>query len=203
MKTRAFLLALPLLALGLSGCVVGNNASLQIQGVCVPEAGCAFSATCGSFIVANPTLDTSVTKYMTLFFQVENQLKDNAGADVFRLNTNAATIEEAHVEYSGVLGGSVTFGVNAQVPASSTTVVGVDVIPGSVGAVFGSPGAPPAYPLFSEAIAKLKLRGHYADGSSFETGEFLITIDVTSGAPQTATCGGACPQAGQYPAACP
>ena len=49
----------------------------------------------------------------------------------------------------------------------------------------------------------MRLRGSYGDGTRFETAEFPVTIDVTTGAPQTASCAGACPQANQSPAGCP
>jgi hypothetical protein len=201
MKTRAFLLVLPLAAIALGGCA-DNAASIEFQGICVPKGDCSFSGKCDSYVVVNPTLDSAVTQHMTMFFQLKNQLADNASTDLQRLNTNDANVEEAAIEYSGNAGlsGKVAFGLAGQVPAAGTAVVGVDVIPGFAS---GLNMTPPAYPVFLEAVAQVRLRGHYVDGSSFETAPFQVTIDVTTGAPQTRTCAGACPQVGQYPAGCP
>jgi hypothetical protein len=52
-----------------------------------------------------------------------------------------------------------------------------------------------------EALARVRLRGYYDDGSRFETGEFTVSFFVCSGC--TASCTtAACPQNGQAPVTC-
>lgn len=202
MKRLALLL--PLLAL--AGCTRDNGASIQIQGICGPTTACRFSGKCDAYVAINPALDTSLTDYMTLFFELENQLPDNSNKETGKLNTNDASIDEAVVKYSGLVAGSQTIGLSERLKASSTGVFGFEVVPASVGAAL--PAAPPAYPQVAVMNVTVRLRGHLDDGSRFETAEFPFTIDVTGGAnaymiPTTAVaCPGACPQLGQYPAGC-
>jgi hypothetical protein len=209
MKTRALLLALPLLALGCTD----NRASIQIQGMCAPTATCAFTSKCDAFAlgpaIIDPTFFTTVSQepYLTLILQLENTLPNNANADIKKLNTNNAHIDEAHMEYSGILTGNVTIGASGQVPANGNELIYLDVIPGAKGLEL--PASPPQWPLYLEATAQLRLRGYFDDGSRFETGEFPVTVQVSNTSrPQDASsgvkyCVDACPHGGQWPATCP
>jgi hypothetical protein len=192
------LLLLPLVAL--VSCAQPGVGTVLVRGVCGPTTSCKFTGKCDAYVVVNPTIDSSVTNYLELFLEVANQLPDNGDQNNGRLNTNAATIEGANIEFGGALAGKVSVPVSGAIPSEGTSVVGVQVIPGAVGAAL--PGVPPAYPDLATVTARVRLHGHFADGSWFETSDFNVQIEVTTGAPQTATCATACPQAGQYPAGC-
>lgn len=193
MKRLALLL--PLLAL--AGCRQ-NGASIQVQAICAPSSDCVFSSTCGTIALGNPRIDRAAASSLILIMQLENQLPDNADANVGRLNTNDAHVDEATVEYSGALTGKVTIPATGRIPANGNQLVVVDAIPAAVAARL-APG--PAYPLFNVVLAKIRIAGYYDDGSRFETAEFPVDIEVTTGG--VATCAGACPQPGQWPATCP
>jgi hypothetical protein len=209
MKTRALLLALPILAL--TACA-DNRTTLSIQGACAPTKDCTFSGRCDAFALGSPVLDPgafgTAAPFLTLILQVENQLADNSSSDLNRNNTNGAHVDEAVVEYSGLISGKAVFGASGDIQANSTTVLWVDVIPGVIGSTIPSTGLP-VWPLYGEIQAKLRLRGYLDDNTRFETGEYPVTIQVsdtltsTVGGSGVATCAGACPHAGQWPAACP
>jgi hypothetical protein len=204
MKTRAhLLLALPIVALVLPGCVVDNRASVAIQAICAIPTSCAFASTCDEVYIGFPTIDTAVsaTGRVWLTVQLENRLEDNSNPDTKRLNTNDAHVDEMVVEYEGVSLPRQVLGVQFSVPAASNTVVSVEVIPAALGAL--PTLAAYATPVGREMIANLRMRGYYDDGTRFETGEFPITIRVCAG------CVTACPAAtcppdsnGQLPIAC-
>jgi len=194
MKTRAFLLALPLLAL--AACA-DNRASVQVQAVCSATDDCTFAETCDTQALGNPIIDTARTKVLDLPLQVENQLPDNTNRAIGKTNTNDAHIDEAVVEYQGAYTGRAVLEMNAVVFASGSSVIFVQIIPSVVGTALGAPGTP------REVLANLKLRGYYDDGTRFETGEFPVAIKVcTTGCAPTCTSGIYCPHAGQYPVAC-
>ena len=208
MKTRAFLLALPILALG---ACADNRSTLTIQGVCAPKGTCTFSGKCDAFALGNPVLDPgafgTAAPFLTLILQVENQLVDNSSSDLMRHNTNGAHVDEAVVEYSGLVSGKAVFGASGDIGANSTTVIWVDVIPGVIGQTI--PAAAPVWPMYEEIQAKVRLRGYLDDNTRFETGEYPVTVQVsdtqtsTVGGSGVATCAGACPHVGQWPSACP
>ncbi len=177
MKTRALFLALPVLAL-VSGCR-DNRASVQIQAICAGTKTCVVQQQVRRRRAryAEDRSRPSRT-YLTLILQLENQTPDNSDEDLKRTNTNDAHVDEAVIEYSGALSGRTVFGAAGQVPANSTQVVSVDIIPASVGASRIAPLGPPAFPQFVEALAKLRLRGYFDDGTRFETGEFPVTIEI-------------------------
>jgi hypothetical protein len=199
MKRLALLL--PLLAL--AACRE-NDASIQIQDICVPPSGCSFSDKCDATVVVNPELDPAVATQMILFFQVENQLANNSQKDTYRLNTNDAYLEHYQVAYSGALSGTTPWlSATGVVPANGTAVTGLMVVPPTALATLTSAVA---WPDIAPATAKVKLRGHYRDGTEFETAEYPVNIDIASGAPAIPSpCGGgpACPGDGIYPAVCP
>jgi hypothetical protein len=198
MKTRALLISL--LGIALASCAQPSVGTVLVTGVCGPTAACKFSGKCDAYIVVNPTLDTSLTKYLELFFEFQNQLADNSDKSTGRLNTNDAFITSGTVEFAGSLTGKVPLTVNGIVPTAGASVMGAVIIPPEAGALLRDP--PLAYPALDQLTAKVRFRGHYADGSTFETSDFTVNIEVTAGAPQTATCADACPQVGQYPAGC-
>ena len=178
MKTRALLLALPLLALG----CVDNRASLTVQGICFPSSSCTFTAKCDSYFLGTPSIDPTVAVdgRLTLFFDVSNQLPDNSNSDTFKTNTNGAHIDEAVVDYEGIALPRQTLAMQQWIPAASTAVLGLDVMASSTAtAATLAAYAPTTTPRQMGAV--VRLRGYWEDGTRFETGEFPIAVDVCSG----------------------
>jgi hypothetical protein len=203
MKTRAFLLALPLLL------VVGcrdNRASLKIQAICAPTNDCTFSQSCDQVYVGYPTLDTTANANgsLQLYFELRNDLPNNRDQSTGRLNTNDAHVDETIVEYVGPGLGAATLMTQHTVPAGGSTVVRIEVIPQVLNAVTALQAyAPSNVP--RDMVANLRIRGYYDDGSRFESGEFPVAVRVCQGCVGS-ICGGAatCPPRndGQLPLSC-
>ena len=205
MNTRALLLALPLLALGLGGCR-DNRASVSIHGICSVPASCTFSGKCEAFALDVPTIDagTSTSGRLLVAIEVENQLANNAQAETFRTNTNDAHVDEFMVTYEGISLPRQVIGTQAIVPTGGTAVVAVEIIPAALNAL-GTLGlyGPTTTP--REMTAVLKLGGYWDDGSRWETGEFPIAVRVCTGCvPSCANPAATCPpdSNGQLPIAC-
>jgi hypothetical protein len=176
MKTRLALL----LSLGcLAGCVK-NNASVRVAHVCAIPDNCAFSSGgCDTTYIGQIAIDLAVTNQMLLFLQVDNLLPNNGNPGTFKTNTNDAFIQEYEIEYEGFPGtftGPVTG--SATVLAATSTVVSVDVV--SPIAASQAVGFVPAGGL--DAVAKVRLKGVLADGSSFETGVYEVPFLACNGA---------------------
>ena len=202
MKTRALLLALPLLAL--AGCR-DNRASITLTGICSLTASCTFAGKCDAYLAGEPVIDaaTSASGILTIFVEAENQAPDNTDRDIYRTNTNNAHVDELVVEYSGLALPRQVMGTQQIVPAGGTSVIAVDLIPGSLGALPALAAyAPTAIP--REMTATVTLRGYFDDGTRFETGEFPVAVGVCSGCVAACTAGIACPPGndGQLPRAC-
>lgn len=205
MKTRALLLALPLVALGLGGCR-DNRASVSIHGICSIPATCTFSGKCEAFALDVPTIDagTSTSGRLLLPLEVANQLADNSSTDTFKTNTNDAHVDEVLIDYQGITLPRQVIGTQALIPTAGTAVLAVEVIPAALNAltVLGA-YAPTATP--REMTAVVKLGGYWDDGSRWETGEFPIAVRVCTGCVASCTTPTAtCPpdSNGQLPIAC-
>ncbi len=179
---------------GASGCA-DNRASIQIQAVCVPTDDCTFGETCDAQYIGYPTLDTtaSTSDALWLVLQVENQLPDNSDAELGRLNTNDAHVDETVIEYEGSTGtlGPAAIGSNFYVPATGSAVVSVRV--------------PLAGAAAGLVRASIRMRGYLDDASTFETGEFPVVVRICAGC--VGSCGagiGTCPpdSNGQLPIVC-
>lgn len=194
---KRLLLLLPVLALGACR---DNGASVQIQSVCAFNSACTFAGgKCETVALGNPVIDTSVTGVLVLVLQLENQLTDNTNVDLRRLNTNDAHVDRVEIEYGGLLGGKVTLGAQGFIPAANTGLVWIEIIPATVGDALPTP---PAFPNFASLTANVRFSGYLDDGTRFETAQFPLSIDVTTGG-GTATCTtGYCPKSGQWPATC-
>ncbi len=181
--------ALGLLA-GAGGCTTENRASIQTQAICIPNATCAFGATCDANYIGYPTLDLTVnaTGTLWLFLQVRNQMPANGDPGLGRVNTNDAHIDETRVEYEGAMAGTQSIGSSFSVAADSTAVVSVKL--SLAGAVDG------------EAVAHVRFRGYLDDGTRFESGDFPITI-VVCGSGTGSTTGGCAPAACAGGPTCP
>jgi hypothetical protein len=189
MKTRLAALALASLALACAD----NGASVEPFAICAPpEDACVFAAECDMQYIGQLALDTSVSSFLWIFVQLNNQLPNNADLSAGRVNTNDAFVTEYEVEYEGAATGSSM----GRVPSS--------VVPASGSAVISVLLQPPAVP--GGVLAKLRLKGKYADQSSFETAEFEIPITICQGClgvpacPAGETLKSVCPPtAGQMP----
>jgi len=202
MKTRALLLALPLLALGCRD----QNSSLQIQAICMPTDDCTFSDTCDAQYIGFPSVDTtlSATGELWLLLQLENQVLDNGDDDVGRTNTNDAHVDETVVEFDGIPIPRQIRGVNYYVPASGSAVVSVLAIPPGYASVLQLYDG--GTTLGQHITARIKLRGYWDHGGRFETAEFPVGVNVCQGCNAAYDCGAlaTCPPQtnGQLPIVC-
>lgn len=203
MKTR---LALLLALTAAVGCAK-NNASVRVEAVCGIPDGCKFSAAaCDTVYIGQIAVDLNVTTSLQLFIEVENLLANNGNPGTFRTNTNDAFIQEYEVEYVGLGTFTGTVSGSATVPAAATQVINVNLLPASALTKVLS-----VVPSGSQidVVAKLRLKGVFADTTSFETGDYEIRGRVCNGTgcasvvPVTCTAPSVllyCPAAGQLPA---
>ena len=205
MKTRLALL-LPLLAL--AGCA-DNNASVRVSAICAPPddaKACTFAATCGAQYIGQNVLDVApATPYYELQVQVDNQTAKNDNSGAFRTNTADAFVQETEVEYLGVPLPTQRGPVlgSATVPAGGTAVISVVPIDTTNGATLKAAVGAGGY---VDLVAKMRLRGVFADTTAFETGVYEVPIRVCNGCTTVPPCTTAgevsypCPKAGQTPA---
>jgi hypothetical protein len=200
MKTRALLLALPLLAV--LSCR-DNLASVQIQAVCMPTKTCLFGATCDAQFIGFPTVDAVQSGQLWLMLQVANQLPNNASSERGKLNTNDAHLDEVVVDYEGAPLPRDTYVLaNQRVPAAGTAVVSVLPIRRSAATSAALAAFAPTAAT-RDMVANVRLRGYTDDGSRFETGEFPVSIHVCSSCVSGCPAGEfACPEPFQEPSVC-
>jgi hypothetical protein len=199
-----------LLLVAAVGCSVDNSASVRLAAVCFPpepsETGtCAYSATCAAVWLSNLSVDpTYVPTGGTLYWplQVDNQRPSNSTPDG-ATNTATAYITGYKIAYTSTAVSIPKVTVDdttRTVPSAGSTVVMVPVIPLGVATLLAAtPG------LLAEVGAEIRATGHYADGTTFETGPFSVQVNVVNGAwGAGATCAdplqhvtGYCPQPGQ------
>lgn len=211
MKRLALLL--PLLAL--AACR-DNGASVQIQQICAPTKTCSFTGKCDAQALGNPVWDPTVTEYVTLILQVSNLLPDNSNKEAGKLNTNDAHVDSATIDYGGAMGGTGSTTATGDIPANGTSVVWVDVVPVASSGPITASTSIPAFPAYAGLTAKIRLRGYLDDGTRFETAQFPVVIQVSTGtsthpdayvpSPTNTTvglqCTLACPHVGQWPGVC-
>lgn len=202
MKTR---LALLLALTAIVGCAK-NNASVRVEAVCAVPDDCKFSAgSCDNVYIGQIAVDLGVATGLQLFVQVDNLLPNNGNANTFRTNTNDAFIQEYEVEYVGLgtFTGIVTG--SATVPAGASQIINVNLLPAA--ALSQVLSVVPSGSQF-DFLARLRLKGVYADTTSFETGDYEIRGRVCNGtgcaAVVATTCTAPavlayCPAAGQLP----
>jgi hypothetical protein len=198
MKTRLATLALA--ALALAGCA-DNNASLRIAAICAPPDAevCAFSSTCDAQYIGFNKLDVANANKLWLFVQVDNQTPNNSKGDAFRTNTNDAFVQEYEIEYPGT-----------GLPTARGPIPGSSLVPAAGSAVISLPAVDEATTLLVanalpaagsqlDGVAEVKLRGVYADTTSFVTGVFEIPIRACRGC----LAFGGCPTLGDFAVFCP
>lgn len=226
MKTRALAVLLPLLAL--AGCA-DDNVSVQVYGICAPTADCSFAGECDAYTLDRLRLDVAAiaapsVQYPPFFWaliEVHNNVEDNEDLTAGRPNTHDAYVEEFSVEYElpaipgtePAIPTSVTERLESGpsvVPAEGTGVVSIFPITTAVGTALRSRLTGVAGSV--EILAKVRLRGFFADQTRFETAEFPLPIQVCNGTgcaaidcdPLTAGVQApidACPKLNQAPAA--
>jgi hypothetical protein len=139
-----------------------------------------------------------------LYVQLENQTPDNGNVDVGRTNTRDAQVDQVTIEYDGPAIPRQVMGANVWVPASSTQLIKIRVIPvgyaddnGPLDAFASADGR--------ELTARVRVGGFWYDGSRFETAEFPITVKACEGCLGSG-CGAlaTCPpnSSGQLPIVC-
>ncbi|ABS24904.1 hypothetical protein [Anaeromyxobacter sp. Fw109-5] len=188
MKTRLATLALASVALACAD----NGASLQPFAICSPPDSateCVFDDACETVHMGPLMMDPGLAS-MSVFLQVNNQLPNNEDLSAGRLNTNDAYVTEYEVEWEGPATiGDVVGQTQAMVPAGGSTIVGL---------LLQRPAAA------GQVVAKLRLKGHYADQSEFETAAYETPLIVGAVPPPVCptgellkgTCGGS---VGQVP----
>jgi hypothetical protein len=201
MKTRALFLV-PLLAL--LACAK-TNAPIEVVAICLPPddaEACEFADTCDAQSIGLSAMDTSVTDVLWLIIEVHNQTLNNANGDIGRVNTQDAFVHEARVTFDGAAVSESRFPIlgSAHVPADGSAVISVLGIDEAVGAEFIS--LLPAFGDKVDVVGHMRLRGVYADTTTFETGDFDVPIRVCNG------CIGAflsvpCPTLGDFRSICP
>ncbi len=206
MKTTVAALAC-LFATGIAGCA-DHRASVEIAAICAPPddaSKCGQAGKCGAYLGSpRPWVYTmfGALNELQLFIEFDNQLPNNADADVNRVNTNDYILDEYLFTYTGVPGLSdVRYPANATIFASSASAPVVPVIPFTTMAQITT--AMPAGAM-GVVIVEMKARGHFLDGTTLETGPFPIAVDViNANFPGYAACTNAtdvrflCPNGGQ------
>jgi hypothetical protein len=199
-----------LLAAVAAGCTVDNDASVRFAAACFPpvpndDGSCSYPSTCDSVMLDNLWVDPSWAPTggtLVWPFQVDNLRPDNSSLVDGRTNTatafitgfriayasSAVSLPEAIIEYS-----------TRTIEPESSQVLSIPVVPLSVATQLTAiPGG------FGTLRAEIRATGHYADGTSIETGPFSVVVVVQNGGWTGGTCTdptqtvrGYCPQDGQ------
>jgi hypothetical protein len=205
MKTRAILLALPVL-LAISSCTRDNRTSVDVQSICFPTKDCTFGATCDTNVIGGFSMDVALTPVAEMFLQVANRLADNANAQQGKTNTNDAHIDGVTVEYSGLALPSLSYDASNQlVPTAGHAVVAINPIWARTLAEYNALLTAVPAGTSKSVVAKIRLRGYLTDGSRWETGDFRTAIELCNGCLSPAPCPAGeltCPFAGVDPVTC-
>ena len=175
------------LAAGALGCTRSNLGTLEFGSICAPTDDCTFSATCDLVDMSGQLwvdLAYMLNHNMqgTLAYPIElfNQRPNNENLEAGLVNTNDATIDRFEMRYEA--SGSTIPGATSRqtitVPADGSTVAMVVLIPPASSAS----AALAALPAGTVVTVKLKARGHYHDGTDFETGELPVPVELRNGA---------------------
>lgn len=209
MKTKIAALAL---LLAVSACR-DNNASVELFGICSFPDTCTFSGKCGTFTLEVPTLDLAISAndQLWLAIEVHNQLQNNADPTSGRTNTNDAFVQEYAVEYEGLPLAGISGRMLQTVPANGTAVITLFPITTAVGRALTTLVTPlqnpPEAAPYRDIVAKVRVKGIYANGSEFETGSMEIPVHVCKNCLSNTACAfsaATCPpqSQGQVPVNC-
>jgi hypothetical protein len=206
MKTRVVAFAFALLA-GITGCKTENHASLQLVGICSPPEdakACGTTGECEGFLAVRPYVETllaippapadPVFNQLLVFFQVDNQLPNNADPSAGRVNTNDAIIESFELSFEVQdtfrdLARALPFTVSVRdvsIPAADTvraTGSSTPIVPLIPQAVVEqiSNGMALDYDGLATVVVTLRMKGHLEDGTDFDTAEHTYPVDFIDG----------------------
>jgi hypothetical protein len=154
--------------------------TVAFSAICAPPdaTSCTFSATCDAQYIGPVTMDVGVTNQLWLTVEVHNQAADNSDPKVGRPNTQDAYVQEIEVSYAGAVAIPATSTrVQQTVPANGTAVISIFPIPASAGLTAASVGAGTS----AVVVAKVKGKGIFGDGTSFETPVYEVPVTVCNG----------------------
>ncbi|BDG04302.1 hypothetical protein [Anaeromyxobacter oryzae] len=190
MKTRLAPI-LAALSLGAAGCV-DNMGSVQIFQTCsIPSDGCTFAATCDAGLLSDVILDVAQQDHLWLVVQVNNQRSKPVNPAV---DTAVAYVQEFDTRYDvvavpapgtvGTFSAPGTTGrIAVTVPTAGTSTVLIQPITADLGAALVPqvPTSTPTSPKYVDLVARTRLKGMYADQTTFETAEYEIPVHVCKG----------------------
>lgn len=201
--TRRILLLV--LALGSASCEI-KAAPVQFFAICAPTTNCEFEANCslqwiGDYRLDLATLPAASQDY-TLYVEIHNQAAKNDDLASGQVNTRDAFVQEIVVEYEGVPLPRTVTRLQQSVPAEGTAVIGFQAVDSAGVSTLG--GIVTGAVTQAQVVAKIKGRGIFGDGSSFETLPYEVPFKVcrfcAGGCPAVGQLG--CPHLGQTPYAC-
>jgi hypothetical protein len=201
MHRRLFAIAM---AVAAGGCSV-TAPTVAFTAVCAPPTAttCTFSATCDAQYIGLNVMDVSVTNQFWLVVEAHNQATDNSDANIGRVNTHNAYVQQIDVTYEGALAipGTSTR-MQEMVPAEGTAVLSIFPVPAGAGLGPGSVAAGTS----AVVVAKVKAKGVFGDGTDFESPVFEVPVEVCNGC--VGSAGGAsgplaCPAGQTLAATCP
>jgi len=153
------------------------EATVSFTQVCLPpEAGsCLFPSACDAQYIGTYTLDLDQSSRLWLVIELRNQHPNNTDLTVGQVNTGDAFIEEIEVSYdSPVAIAGISYRVQSNVPANGSSVTSVFPFDGIAAATIPLGASVPV-------VAKVKAKGKFGDGGSFETAEFDIPVRLCRG----------------------
>ena len=184
MKTR--ILPLAALAAVLSGCVQENHASIEFFAVCFPPepdtttGACSYGNTCELVLGGTFWADVSAVTEAVALIQLNNQLPNNEDLSVGRVNTNDAFIQQFRFEFVGTGLPEVWVDANVTVPASSSQLAFVPVLPPNIVPLLAGGSG--------HLVVSVRAAGRYLDERTFETGPYKVPVDFCSGCFAPPTC---------------
>lgn len=164
--------------------------------ICAPPEDpttCTFSESCDAQYIGEALVDLGQVNRLWLVVETRNQVVDASDAGAGRRNGQDAHLQEIRVDYGGALGlANVSTRVAQTIPAEGTAAVSVFLE--GLGAAAVPAGTTQL------VVAKVRGRGVFGDGTSFETPPWEVPVKLCVG------CIGpvpACPTAGDVVFTCP
>lgn len=173
MKPIRHFLVLALLA---SACT-RPDPSVSFGAICLPPEAdtCTFESTCTTGYIGTFELDVARNTRLWVVVEVNNRHPDNEVTEVGQINTGDAHLEEILVAYEGAVAlNPLRYKTQATVPAGGTTVV-------SLFPLLNLPAATMTAGTSAVVVAKVKAKGTFNDGGTFETAEIDIPVLLCNG----------------------
>lgn len=151
------------------------EATVAFNQVCAPPAAdsCTFPATCNLQNLDIYQLDVGQSGRLWVVIEMKNQHPNNEDLPSGRVNTGDAFVEEIEVSYIGGLP-DLRYRTQGRIPAAGTTVL-------SVFPLDGVPATAVAAGTSRVVVAKVKAKGTFGDGGTFETAELEIPVTLCNG----------------------